>query len=328
MVDQQFSPVAIVGAGALGRWLAARLQAAAIPVCLITRPGTPEQKLRCQIDGELSFDEQVKAMPADGYRQGEFSIVLFCTKAGDLQLAARETVGLLADGGIAVVLSNGLGHGKTLLEEGFQSSLAATVTYGLFAATSGCIEERGSAGCISVGPLRATGLETSSLLDVAQKLADQLQLAGLASIVVEDGRRQAWIKAMLNAGLNPVAALLGCTNGEVPTSPCFDLSVAAAMEVVEVAGGLGVDLSDQDPEGALRRLCRDTAPNRCSTLQDLTAGRRTEMEWVCGAVARLGQRVGVETPTNRLLAKMVSDRELIDVVSAEKKLARRELELN
>ncbi len=301
--------VAVVGAGALGRWLAARIQACGQAVRLVTRPGSRSQVLRCCVTAVgTTLDQEVESMPAQNCVPGTFRWLLYCTKAGDLEQAARETASLLSPEGWSAVLSNGLGHADTLAGLGLDRNLAATVTYGLCPVSGGAVEQRGSGGQVTVGPVtRGPGFEAA--FEASQLLAGKFRSAGLMSEAVENGAELVWRKATLNAGLNPVAALLRRENGELPSHPSFQLGVDAAREVIQVAGTVGVDLSMDDPEQLLRNLCRDTATNRCSTLQDLEASRTTEMEWICGAVVRIAESAGIEVPANRLLAKMVQEAE-------------------
>ncbi len=306
------SGFAVVGAGALGRWLSATLASVGADVKLVTRPGTDTGQTVCRIEGSATLMEEVPSGPADGFVAASCRWLLLCTKAADLEVAAREAASLLAPGGAMVVLSNGLGHAETLRGLGLHRCVAATVTYGLLASPDGSVQRRGDGGEVAIGPLTcaSSGLpaEDMATVEEAHELARCLGDAGLRVRVVEDGAGLVWHKAMLNAGLNPVAALLGCENGVLPEHPAFGLSIEAAREVLEVAASAGVELA-VDPEQALRGLCRDTATNRCSTLQDLDAGRQTEMDWICGAVVRLAEQEAGSAPVNRFLGALVQNAE-------------------
>ncbi|MEC9476799.1 MAG: 2-dehydropantoate 2-reductase [Planctomycetota bacterium] len=315
--------VAIVGAGALGRWLAARIvsgqSSSAGDVVLVTRPGTTSGVTTCCVrDNNLLDDESattsgsvppartvaVPSAPAASMRDRVFPLVLLCTKATDLADAMSEVAPLVEDGGTVAVLSNGLGHEQALGDLGVKKCVAATVTYGLLPEPDGTVQLRGDGGEIAIGPLDTSNGEPAAVEDATQ-VALRLASGGLRTRVVDDGRPLVWKKAMLNAGLNPVAALLGCKNGELPEHPAFALSVEAAREGCQAASVQGVALSGVDPEQLLRELCRDTAPNRCSTLQDLSAGRRTEIDWICGAIERALGSAGLDSPANTLLSALV-----------------------
>ena len=109
-----------------------------------------------------------------------------------------------------------------------------------------------------------------------------------------------WQKFMSNIGENMTCALLG-----VPFKALAESEHARAIkrmgmrEVQEVAGKLGIRLTDEMAEAAMNRPI--TAPyNRPSTLQDLDAKKRTEIDMFAGTVVRLGRKLGVSTPVNEL----------------------------
>jgi 2-dehydropantoate 2-reductase len=110
---------------------------------------------------------------------------------------------------------------------------------------------------------------------------------------------------MINAGINPLTALLRVPNGALPELlEAWSLAVAAAAEVQAVARAMGLAVTG-DPEERLLRVCRATAKNRSSMLQDVLAGRTTEIESLNAQVAARGQALGVPTPVNDLLTRLI-----------------------
>jgi 2-dehydropantoate 2-reductase len=100
---------------------------------------------------------------------------------------------------------------------------------------------------------------------------------------------------VVNAAVNPVAALAGRRNGDIMTFPYLRrLAFSVAQEAAAVAKACGVELGDEfDPLHAVREVCELTATNRCSMLQDLEVGRQTEIEQINGEIAR---RASVDVP--------------------------------
>ena len=303
--------IAIVGAGALGRWLAATLTAGGEDVTLVTRPGTVAGITACRVFDNLesAIAVDVPSGPAGALPDKKYPWLLLCTKAADLEEALRDTVSLVRQQGTVAVLSNGLGHGDTARLSGVEKCVAATVTYGLFVSSDGSVHVRGDGGEIAIGPLDTGNGEIATRKE-SKQLAHHLAAGGLKTRIVEDGNKLVWQKAMLNAGINPVAALIDCQNGDLPDHATFALAVEAAQEARAVASSLGVTLAEVNPAQSLRDLCRDTATNRCSTLQDLDAQRRTEMDWICGAIERIARANGVDAPANRLLSALVREAEM------------------
>jgi 2-dehydropantoate 2-reductase len=125
--------------------------------------------------------------------------------------------------------------------------------------------------------------------------------------VSDDVDSLVWGKLVVNAGINALSALLRLPNGalaELPTAR--DLMAAVVSEAAAVAVARGVQLPYADPVVHVAGVARATAANRSSSLQDILRGAPTEIAAINGAVAREGQRHGVPTPLNALLAALVA----------------------
>ena len=106
--------------------------------------------------------------------------------------------------------------------------------------------------------------------------------------------------------INPVCAIAGVRNGALLEVPeLWEQAYSAMLEAATVAEASGADLSELDLEGTLRKVAGATAQNRCSMLQDVMAGRQTEIDELCGAVVSLGESLGVATPRNEMLHALV-----------------------
>jgi len=95
------------------------------------------------------------------------------------------------------------------------------------------------------------------------------------------------------------------SNGALGDGPAADAAIRAACETAAVARAEGVDLSNADAIAALERVIDDTAANRSSMLQDVDAGRRTEIDAINGAVVDRAGADDLAAPTNRTLAELV-----------------------
>ena len=78
-----------------------------------------------------------------------------------------------------------------------------------------------------------------------------------------------------------------------------------AEEVAAVAGARGIKLPFDDVVAAVENVAGRTAANRSSMLQDVERGAQTEIDAICGAVTREGERLGVPTPINRACRELV-----------------------
>jgi 2-dehydropantoate 2-reductase len=114
-----------------------------------------------------------------------------------------------------------------------------------------------------------------------------------------------WEKLLVNVGINPLTALLRVPNGILLKLPeAWELAVAAAREAQVVAQAGGIPLRG-NPEDSLRRVCLATAANRSSMLQDVLAGRPTEIDALNAQVEARGKAWGVATPVNHFLTQLL-----------------------
>jgi 2-dehydropantoate 2-reductase len=143
-------------------------------------------------------------------------------------------------------------------------------------------------------------------LSAAERAAETLRAAGLLAEARADARDVVWRKLVLNSAVNPVTAIAHCANGTVlHESALFEIARRAAREAARVGERLGYLGPDFDAEEALRAILRETAANQSSMREDLTRGRRTEIEEITGAVVDLAQRAEEPAPVQAALLTLV-----------------------
>jgi 2-dehydropantoate 2-reductase len=143
-------------------------------------------------------------------------------------------------------------------------------------------------------------------MEKVRALADACTRAGMPTHALEDARGAQWRKLIFNAASNAIAALTGLTHGQVAEPPTRDLAWAVMAEGRAVADAQGIVL-DMSPEELFDHAARkDVAYNhKPSMLQDIEAGRETEIDFLNGAIAAFGERHGVDAPLNRALTSLV-----------------------
>jgi 2-dehydropantoate 2-reductase len=136
-------------------------------------------------------------------------------------------------------------------------------------------------------------------------LARHLRRAGFDARVVRDIRSARLRKLLTNVCLNPVTAAFRVRNGEVREPPYSFFIEALAVEAARVLAADGLKIT---PREAIRRVmdvAKVTARNRSSMLQDVLAGRRTEIDHLTGALLRLSRRHRVAVPTHAAFHRMI-----------------------
>ncbi len=143
-----------------------------------------------------------------------------------------------------------------------------------------------------------------------EALADACTRAGMPTHALADARGAQWRKLIFNAASNAIAALTGRTHGQVAEPPTRELAWAVMAEGRAVADAQGIVL-DTSPEELFDHAARKDVAygHKPSMLQDVEAGRATEIDFLNGAIVAFGGRYGVDAPLNRALTALVKGRE-------------------
>jgi len=133
-----------------------------------------------------------------------------------------------------------------------------------------------------------------------------LDRAGIVCEVPEDMIRTLWWKFMINVGINQASAVLGGSYGVFQTDQqARELMASAMREVIQLAAEAGVHLADEDVSKWHAVLDSLNPSGKTSMLQDVEAGRKTEVEMFAGKVIELGKRYGIPTPVNEGLLEEI-----------------------
>lgn len=155
-------------------------------------------------------------------------------------------------------------------------------------------------GQIVLGDL--SGQETAAV----QKAVHILKLADVSYILSSNIEKDLWWKFMINVGINQTSAVLGAPYKVFQENKyAQDIMNDAMQEVILLSQKLGIGLDQTDLERwyeVLRKLGPD---KKTSMLQDVEAGRKTEVEMFAGTVCELGQKHGIATPANIMLFNMI-----------------------
>jgi 2-dehydropantoate 2-reductase len=142
-------------------------------------------------------------------------------------------------------------------------------------------------------------------MEKVRALGDAMNRAGMNTITLEDARGAQWTKLIFNASTNPVGGLTRLDHGAAtrfaPTGALFE---ALIREGEAVARALGIGLHG-DPRALVQKGANAPGKHKASMLQDVEAGRQTEVDFMNGAICEWGEKVGVPTPLNRALWQLI-----------------------
>ena len=269
--------VAILGMGAIGQVVARALRERA----------------------ELVEVDRTNAPLRDGEAPVDAAIVT--TKTPGTAWAAGIAAKILAPDGVALTIQNGLGNYETLVEHVGRARAAVGVIYVGAELQNGELRATGP-GKVELG--RPAAAKSRANLDELGRL---LREGGMDVTVVDDAWPAVWRKVVTNAAVNPVTALLRRTNAELlADAPASRVADCLAREVARVATASGVRIGEDEATKQWRAMAALTGANRSSMLQDVEAGRPTEIDAISGAVAREGERRGVAAPLNQAMTLLVA----------------------
>jgi 2-dehydropantoate 2-reductase len=295
--------VAIVGGGAMGTLYAYMLSAHNDVTVLDVRADLVETVSRQGVAVDDRHARRVEAT-RDPARVFNCGFLFLFIKAADTLRAVRPFGGQLNPATPIISLQNGLGN-----EEAIKAALGGKVPLVLGITTEGSV-------AIGHGRSRRTGVGTTVLgsggasLATLQAVAALLEGGGLSASIVYDIRPHLWGKLLVNAAINPVAALLDRKNAAITDDPdAAELARAIALEAAGVARALGINLPFPDAWAYVREAVAATADARNSMTLDLEANRRTEVEHISGAIVAAGRRMGVPTPYNEAMLRLVKAKE-------------------
>jgi 2-dehydropantoate 2-reductase len=136
-------------------------------------------------------------------------------------------------------------------------------------------------------------------------LAGLLTEGGLRTHAVPDARGAQWTKVVFNAATSPLAALTGLTVGRVCTDPPLRAQVdGLIVEALAVCDRAGIRLT-RHPRDAVAEAIAEAFEHKPSMLQDVIAGRATEIDVLNGGIAAEGRRLGVPTPLHDCMVALV-----------------------
>jgi len=282
--------VQIMGAGALGSLVGSLIQTAGYEVIFVAR-GKQLLALKkgLRVSGLKEFEISVYCTD----KPEDADITFVTVKAYDTESAAKRLAEV--DAGVVCSLQNGVGN-EEILSEYCKRVLGGVTTYGANLKDYGHVVYAGE-GYTYIGEM------DGSLSKEAEVVVDVLKNSGIRAEVVRDIEFRIWMKAVINAAINPITAICKVRNGEVVRNPyLWEVAKAVAEEGREVMAKMGYEF---DAVAEVRRVAEMTAENKSSMLQDLERGKRTEVEFINGAIVKKGEEFGIDCPTNKTLLNLV-----------------------
>jgi 2-dehydropantoate 2-reductase len=288
--------IAVLGAGAMGSLMGAYLSR----VHDVTLVGRKEQVLAIRERGlRIVGLEAMTCWPEAMENLEEIDtpdMIVLTVKAFDTERALPTIDRVRNDQTIVISLQNGIDN-HFLIAERIPRAVSGLTSWGATLVEPGKVRFAGRGDMI-------LGSIAGEMGDV-DKVAQAFRLAGIECRVSSIIESEIWMKAIVNACINPITALVRRENQCLREPSLFQIAEMACDEAVRVSKRAGVNLPEEDPFERVMEVVDRTAENRSSMLQDIERGRRTEIDEINGSIVRRGENMGVPTPVNMTLWRLV-----------------------
>lgn len=294
--------IAIMATGGVGGYFGARLAAAGEEVRFIAR-GAHLAALRANgltlksANGDLHLEPV--AATDDPASIGPVDIVLFAGKQYDTETAAKLIRPLIGAETAVITLQNGMDQKERLAAIVGRDHVMGGAAYILGAeiAAPGIITHVGKVARIAFG--ECDGRSTAR----AERFLAACRNAGIDAALSADIAKELWSKFTMLSAFSGVSTMTRKPAGAIMADPdTRKLMTDAMAEAAAVGRAKGIDLGDDYVPRQAVFYATSVAPDaKASMLLDLENGRRLELEWLSGAVARFGDELNVPTPTHHFL---------------------------
>lgn len=259
--------------------------------------------------GEGGRRVRLQASPFASARRGEADLLLVAVKQtawseellrGISHAAAREAA--------VVSFQNGIGHAERLQAAlPGRTLLAAVTTEGALRTGPASVRHTG-VGETWIGSETGNPDGDERLATALRSVKRMMEKAGFTAFLSNEIRQRIWRKLLINAVINPLSAIWRVTNGQLPGSPDRLAAMQAlfreTVSILRRHGGLQ-DQSDEALWETVLGVCSATSANRSSMLQDVLAGRQTEIEALNGQICRMAAEIGEPSPWNDIVTTLV-----------------------
>ncbi len=293
--------IAILGAGAMGAAYAAMItDAGGFEVFFIAR-GDRYRRLSTH---PLSINQKAYRIPVvhPDEATAPADLVIVALKHHHLKGALADLDPLVGPETVILSVMNGLDSEAVIGARYGMDKLVLAIAVGIDAVYENGRFSYANPGRILFGTTADAGVDADRLA----RLQSALDRAGIPNEIPADIRRTLWWKFMINVGINQASAVLRAPYAVFQENPDAAALMAALMEeVIALAQARGIDLGRKDIDDWLAILPTLSPNGKTSMLQDMIAGRKTEVEIFAGKVVKLGEQSNVPTPVNQTIMHII-----------------------
>jgi 2-dehydropantoate 2-reductase len=300
--------VGIVGPGAMGCLLGGKIARAGNEVILLDH--LPDRVDIINQQGLLIEEKEgiVRANVLGTLKPEDLApaeLIINCVKAYDTAIVA-SLLQNLPPGPFFLTLQNGVGNMEILGERLDPGKILAGITsHGATDLGPGQVRHAGQ-GDTFIGYGFFLGSHDPSLDPQLKRVKELLDRSGFPTQLVPKIENLIWSKLMINVGINALTALTRLPNGKLlDYAGSEEILEAAVKEGIRVGEEKGIQFVYEDILSQVKKVCRLTASNVSSMLQDVLKQKRTEVDFINGVIMREGRLLGIPVPVNTLLTNLI-----------------------
>lgn len=296
--------IAIVGPGAIGILFGTMLLRSGQDVFFL---GRNKQRIELIRKNGITLKSKDKTfshnvfITDDARELKNIDVFIICVKSYDTKDAANAIKPALLDTSLVLTLQNGIGNIEVISEiVGEERVIGGVTSQGANVVSDGTVVHAGFGDTI-------IGRIDNKVPTYLRSIREIFNKAGFKTRISKDIRSLLWSKLVINVGINALTAVTRLHNGDLLK---FEGTRAilrhVVSEAVRVAKRKRIKLIYDDAIEKTEAVCEATAQNISSMLQDVLRNKKTEIDYINGAIVRQGQSMGIETPANLLLWQLVT----------------------
>jgi len=299
--------IVIVGPGAMGCLFGAFLAKFGEDIYLLDRRDKRAEYINKNgikvegISGEFKIAVKATSNPSD---IGECALVIICVKSYDTEAAIKSIKSIIKKDTLVLTLQNGVGNVEAISKiAGEEKTIGGVTSHGATLLGDGHIRHAGKGETvIGMAGLKIKS-QASKKLD---EIAKVFERAGFQTKLAENIENLIWSKLVINIGINALTAITRLNNGRlIEFAGTEAILEEAVREAIYVADAKGIKLIFDDPVKKVKDVANATGGNVSSMLQDVLKKRKTEIDYMNGAIVREAGLLKIDVPVNRMLTNLV-----------------------
>lgn len=306
--------ITVVGPGALGCLIGGFLAKTGEDVWFLDKHSERATKLRddgIKIEG-ISGEHNVKVKATcESKETGTSDLVIICVKSYDTETAIKNIKSIISDDTLVLTLQNGLGNIEIIGEiVGQEKVIGGITSHGSTSLGDGHIRHAGRGETIIGRWYQASSRKGVKKWQIPRRrleeVASVLRKANFETKVSDNIKEIIWSKLIINVGINALTAVTHLKNGDLLEHEWSkDIMRQAVLEATKVAKRRRISLTYSDPIKKVESVCSSTADNLSSMLQDVLRKKKTEIDYINGAIVSEGESLEIPTPVNSILTNLV-----------------------